>query len=59
MRMLQMVNRVNELLNGTRYTVYWNREIEVNKFYLMKDYYTIVYSSVKLSEVINHILEII
>lgn len=57
--MLEKVNKVNELLNGTRYIVYWNREIEVNKFYLMKDYYTIVYSSVKLSEVINHILEII
>ena len=57
--MIEKVNRVNELLNGTRYTVYWNREIEVNKFYLMKDYYTIVYSSVKLSEVISYILEII
>lgn len=57
--MIEKVNRVNELLNGTRYTVYWNREIEVNKFYLMKDYYTIVYSSVELSEVIDYILEII
>ena len=52
---LKIVNKLNELLNlvEPNLLVYWDRE--ENKYYIVKEHVLIVYSSNKLSDIVDYI----
>lgn len=54
MRISSIINKLNQVLKDTNLSVY--HDTKESKFYVLKDYYNIIYSSNKVDDVINYVM---